>query len=422
MSFNRAESTAECLCVGGVRLAQPLKWEKILWKHVLPFLIMIHIALNPFPHTTAIREISFYSSVALLVFYFFRYRDWSVFITPFTLPMVFFSGWVLISMFWALDVGSSLNDFRAHLLKYVVLFLLLRVFFNSWADLRLLFWVIIVSVLISGFHDAYFFYVIDNKNLFERLLIPNHQLPVGPLGFMAVFAVVLSLYLVRTSKSKWERAALLVCLTGLSFIFISAQMRSLLVALPFVFGALFWDDKKAMTVFLLLFLIGAGLFFAKLRDIDNIATYKDRLTITWMSSLLVKQHPVTGIGFSMETTGNSALIDHEALRSKVPSKIRDNTVEYTSPHNMWLGLAIRLGIVGLILFVAIFIAGVRTCLFPIQKSLNLTLAMRGQLCLSLLLLFSIYGLFNVVFIHFLELLMCLTFAMIASLQNGVVDV
>jgi len=407
------QQAVNALRIGGICLGHPQEWEKILWMKVVPFLILINIALNPFPHTTSIREISYYSGVALLAFYFLRYRDWSAFKTPLTLPVALFTAWAFVGLCWALDVGASFHDIRSHLLKYIVLFLLLTIFFNSRAKVRLLFWVIIVSVMISGFHDMYFFYVVDKNSFLTRMCIPNHQLPVGPLGFMALFASMLAVHLLRIGEFFWGKCASVLCLGGLLLILYVTQMRSLLVALPFIVVALFWDNKKILTAVMLVVVLVFFGFFTKLRSLDNTGSYTDRLTINYMSLLLIKEHPITGIGFSMETPGDSRFVDHEKLMDQVPIAIKNGGVEYTSPHSMWIGLTIQTGVIGLILFLAVWATGIRMCVKLIRDTVSLGNRLVGQLILSAIMLFSVYGVFNVVFMHFLELLMCVSFAVIS---------
>lgn len=412
------QHTAEPFRVGGICFDQPKKWERALWVRVAPFLVLVNIALNPFPHTTSIREVSYYSAVALLIFYFWRYRDWSAIATPFTIPVAVFTGWACVGLFWALDVSASLHDIRAHLLKYIVLFLLLTIFFNSRARIRVLFWTIIVSVLVSGLYDMYFFYVVGKNSFLLRMAIPYHQLPVGPLGFMALFAAMLAVHLWRTGEGLWGKCVLALCLAGILLILFVTQMRSLLFALPLVVIALFWDNKKILALLMLAVVFFSAIFFITLRDPYHSGSYTDRLTINYMSLLLIKENPITGIGFSIETPGNRDLIDHEALRAKVPPKIKNDIVKYNNPHNMWLGIAVRLGVPGFFLFLLIVIAGGRVCLAAMGHEKNRELRLAGQLCLSLLLLFLVYGLFNEVFMHLLEPLLCLVFVIISSLNDG----
>jgi O-antigen ligase len=408
--------TVAHLRVGGICLNQPTRWELIIWERVVPLLVLVNIALNPFPHTTAIREISYYSVVALLIFYFQQYRDWNVLKTPLILPVALFTGWAFFGLFWALDVSASAHDIVFHLLKYIVLFLLLTIFFNSRAKIRLLFWTIIVSVVISGFHDMYFFYVVGKNTFLTRMCIPDHELPVGPLGFMAMFSMVLVVHLLRTGEGFWGKCVLIVCSGGLFLILFVTQMRSLMVALPFVIVSLFWDNKKLLLAVILIVILCLYFFSTKVRSFENEISETDRLTINYMSLLLIKQHPITGIGFSMQTPGNNKLIDHEALRAQVPKKLKNKTVKYNSPHSMWLALAVQLGLVGLSFFIFIIIVGAKMCFVEIRQHNNRELRLTGQLCLCLLFLFSVYGLFNEVFMHFLEALLCILFGMIALLS------
>jgi len=403
------------LRIGGICLDQPAKWERTLWEIVVPFLVLINIALNPFPHTTAIREVSYYLAVALLTFYFFRYRDWSALKTRLTLPVALFTVWAFVGLFWALDVSASFHDIRSHLLKYIVFFLLLTIFFNSRAKIRLLFWTIIISVVISGFYDMYFFYVVGKNSFLTRMCIPYHQLPVGPLGFMALFAIALVVHLWRTGDGFWSKYILTVCFGMLFLILFATQMRSLMIAIPFVIVALIWDNKKLLLAVMLIVIFCLYFFSTQVRSFDNGVSETDRLTINYMSLLLIKEHPIIGIGFSMQTPGNNKLINYEALRVQVPKKFKNETVEYTSPHNMWLGLAVRLGLVGLSFFIFIVIVGAKMCFAGIRQHNNRQIRLTGQLCLCLLVLFSVYGLFNEVFMHLLEALLCLLFAIIAFL-------
>ena len=407
--------TVAPLRVGGIYLDEPAKWERVIWERVVPFLVLINIALNPFPHTTSIREFSYYSSVALLIFYFQRYRDWSALKTPFALPVALFTGWAFIGLFWALDVNSSLHDIRSHLLKYIVLFLLLTIFFNSRVKIRLLFWAIVVSVMVSGFHDMYYFYVVGKNTFLTRMCIIQ-QLPCGPMGLMALIALSLVVHLFRTGEGLWGKCVLAVCFGGLFLILFVTQMRSLMVALPFVILALFWDNKKLLSAVMLIMIFFILIFFTQVRPLDNGIQNADRLTINYMSLLLIKEHPIIGIGFNIDTPGNKEIIDHEALRARVPQKFKTEAVEYTNPHNIWLGMAVRLGLVGLLFFILIVIKGGMICFAGIKKNDNQELRLTGQLCLCLLVLFSIYGLFNEVFMHFLEALLCVLFAIIAWLS------
>lgn len=401
--------------IGGICLGHQTKWEMCIRERVVPFLVLVNIALNPFTHTTAIREISFYSAVALLLFYFYRYRDWRFLKTPLTLPFALFTGWAVIELFWALDISKSFHDIRSHLLKYIVLFLLLTIFFNSRAKIRLLFWTIIISVLISGFYDMYTFYMVGGNSFFTRMCIPNHQLPVGPLGFMALFAIALVVHLWRTGDGFGSKYILTVCFGMLFLILFVTQMRSLIVALPFVIVALFWDNKKLLLAVILIVIFCLYFFLTQVRSFDDKESNSERLALNYMSLLIVKEYPITGTGFSISPP-RKELIDYEALRAQIPQKFRFVPDNYNTHHNSWLGLVARLGLIGLLLSTFIVIRVVRMCFTGIKQHDNREVRLTGQLCLGLIFLFSIYGLFNEVFMHLLELPLSVVFAMIALLS------
>ncbi|MCD6153906.1 MAG: hypothetical protein J7J07_08375, partial [Syntrophobacterales bacterium] len=79
----------------------------------VPILMGIFIFFNPFPHTTAIKEICFYSSFFIvLILIYFKKIDFS-FKSPLTLPFALFTAWVFIGLFFALDKENSIHDFRA---------------------------------------------------------------------------------------------------------------------------------------------------------------------------------------------------------------------------------------------------------------------------------------------------------------------
>ena len=102
-----------------VGLTAESKLFEILNQSVI-VLMGIFIFFNPFPHTTAIQEISFYLSVAIvLVLVVSKKTEFSL-ITPLSLPFKFFVFWAFIGIFFALNKKNTINDFYAHLIKYII--------------------------------------------------------------------------------------------------------------------------------------------------------------------------------------------------------------------------------------------------------------------------------------------------------------
>lgn len=97
----------------------------------IPVLMGIVIFLNPFPFSTALKEICFYGSLFfVLILVFFRKVQFS-FQSPLTIPFVLFVLWVSIGLFFAIDAENSIHDFQTHLLKYIAFYYIVVNFFDS---------------------------------------------------------------------------------------------------------------------------------------------------------------------------------------------------------------------------------------------------------------------------------------------------
>ena len=66
----------------------------------VPVLIGIFIFFNPFPHTTAIQEISFYLSVAMILVLVVSKKAEFSWLTPLSLPFKLFVFWAFIGIFF----------------------------------------------------------------------------------------------------------------------------------------------------------------------------------------------------------------------------------------------------------------------------------------------------------------------------------
>ncbi|MCK4468783.1 MAG: hypothetical protein KAU60_10565 [Desulfobacterales bacterium] len=167
----------------------------------VPILMGIFIFFNPFPHTTAIKEICFYSSFFIvLILIYFKKIDFS-FKSPLTLPFVLFTAWAFIGLFFALDKGNSIHDFHAHLLKYLVLYYILINSFNSRKQLVGLSWMIIVSATIFSIGEIYYFYFMLGNSFSAKLVTGLTEIPVNWVGFITVTAAIFSLHHIITSNN-----------------------------------------------------------------------------------------------------------------------------------------------------------------------------------------------------------------------------
>jgi O-antigen ligase len=82
----------------------------------------------------------------------------------------------------------------------------------------------------------------------------------------------------------------------------------------------------------------------------------ERIGIILMYWEMIKEHPVKGIGFGMELLQKKEFMT--AYYERVPEADRDPGF-HVSPHNVYLDVTVRLGGVGLLLYLGIIFAGLR---------------------------------------------------------------
>ena len=106
----------------------------------------------------------------------------------------------------------------------------------------------------------------------------------------------------------------------------------------------------------------------KERAINVDSFTKDiRIKMNHLTIKVIKDHPITGIGFGMEIYGNKNVLDLEKLNKQLPPEYQQNGGIIAAPHNTILDIAVRTGIVGLALFLYILI----TSLWMLWRTLNL---------------------------------------------------
>ena len=71
-----------------------------------------------------------------------------------------------------------------------------------------------------------------------------------------------------------------------------------------------------------------------------------RIGVNYLAFEVVKDHPITGVGFGMETYRTA--IDLHAYNASVPDKYKEEI--HVDPHNIVGSIAVRTGFVGLALF------------------------------------------------------------------------
>jgi len=316
----------------------------------VPILMGTFIFFTPFPHTTAIKEICFYLSVFIVILLiYFKKIDFS-FRSPFTLPFALFVIWAFIGLFFALDKANSFHDFWAHLLKYLATYYILINFISCRKRLVIFSWIIIISAAIFSIGGLIYFYFIIKFPISTRFGFP-HMMNIDLIGFVTVFATLLSIHQFMLEGILYRKIILLVCLLGTLMATYFTMSRGSLLALFVALIVFFLKRYKLLAIFLIIFsLITVTTVPALKARFSKSAVLNDYRIGTYLRTLeIIKDFPITGIGFGMQTYDNKKFIDLKKYDSRIPSRYQGGFL-IGSPHNSLADIAVRTGLIGFSLF------------------------------------------------------------------------
>jgi O-antigen ligase len=327
----------------------------------VPILLGTFIFFNAIPHTTAIKEISFYLSLAIVIpLILFKKIDFS-FKSPLNIPFSLFVIWAFIGLFFAHNKYNSIHDFYAHLLKYLAVYYMLINFFNTRKGLQILSWIIIASVTIFSIGGIVHFYYLQGHDLLTTR-IDFLGMEINIIGFATLCAIVLILHHFTREKRSYLKYILLISLSLSTIVTLLTRCRGTLLGLIFALFILFFKNKKIVIVFSLFF-ISIALFMPvtnrltlTLNARQSYLLENERFLIWNTYFEMIKDHPITGIGFGMEMWQDQKLWDQYS--AMVPPEWR-YTME--DPHNIFVSTAVRLGVIGLVLYLYILLKFTRMC-------------------------------------------------------------
>jgi O-antigen ligase len=104
----------------------------------------------------------------------------------------------------------------------------------------------------------------------------------------------------------------------------------------------------------------------------------ERIGIVLMYGEMIKEHPVKGIGFGMELLQKKEFMT--PYYERVPEEDRDPGF-HVSPHNFYLDVTVRLGVVGLLLYLGIIFSALRMA-WQSRGSAATSTDKRDSLCLA----------------------------------------
>lgn len=382
---------------------------------LLPYMLGLYIFLNPFPATSP-KEIVFYSMVLLFVSLALFTRERFSFRSPLTIPFVLFAAWALLSVLFALDFRSSLNDFFAHLIKFYLLYYMLINLFNSSQRLETLSWLIILSTAIFAITIALHWYLVLGQPLTSRLGHTYQTYGTVTNGYYTVFGLVLALRQLKFERLPMRKWILWISSLSLGAVSVLSQARSTLLALLVVLIILYLRKLKVMLAVVLFLIVFIAVMPVKER-FTSLAGVTHRAGLLLYTAEIIKDYPVFGIGYSVDTFRDDSRIDRDHYIARLPQQYQNLADPYLWPHNMFFDVAARTGLPGGALFTLFFIVPAVMGLKIVRAAPDETIKSWGVCGLACLSMFFVKGSLEQIFMASAEIIFFSILAMITIAWN-----
>lgn len=381
----------------------------------VPFLIGIYIFFNPFPHTTSIKEICFYLSIFIVfVLLLFKKIEFS-FNTPLTFPFALFVLWAFFSIFFAVDKENSIHDFYSHLIRYIILYFILINFFGSKKYIIVLSRIIIISAITFALFGLFYFYGVMDNDLSMRfgygrgVGFLENKAPGNTMCVVIIFSILLLINEFIRERSLILKLLFTACLIPQFVLVFLTQSRGGLIALFLSISVLMFNKKKkTVLVFLIASMIIVAFFPVKNRLILHNLKNEIRIGMIYTAIEVIKDYPIIGIGFGNLTYGEK--IDLNYYNDRIPEKFKQKSV-VAAPHNIFLNIAVRLGLIGLAIFLYMIFILFKICWDCIKYGKNDFIREWGICITSACIAFIVIGMFEQMFSHMPEVVFFTIFSM-----------
>ncbi|MBI9091603.1 MAG: O-antigen ligase family protein [Desulfobacterium sp.] len=389
----------------------------------IPLLLVSLVALNQFPHTTAIiNMVSAFTVIAVARALYKKSIPFS-YETPLLIPLALFFAWSFIGLFFAINTWDSCRDFFSHFVRYVLFYFVIINVMDSRQKIHCILWTLILSTTLFSLWAMVNFYLIQGYSLSVRLGTSFPEFTTNIAGFASVMAIVFSMAMMKFEDRAWKKIVLIAAIIVLLAVSVLSQSRGTLLALIVSFLVLFATYKRVM-IFTACALI-TTVAFVPLPKRTGEALFQliARTNITAFSIEVAKDYPVWGTGFDinvfhyMQTEMSDKF---QAYKSRVPAEYVDerfaqNTDWPRWPHSFVLSLLVRTGITGLLLFTGILGTVFTISINLVIKGKDFFIKEMGLACLACMVVFVTKALFEPVFVHFVDTLFYLLLAMITIL-------
>ena len=314
-------------------------------------LIAGFIFLNPFPHVTAFKEISFYSAMGLIGLAVLLKKRGFSFDTPLSTAFVCILLWACIGILFAINKPNTIQDIYAHLIKYLAVYFMIVNYFDSREKLNALTWVIILSTSCFCLWSVSNYYFLLGRPFTDQLgILVFKEIPTNIIGIVTVFGILLSLQKLNGKTAGWLRNALLAMVIVMTLTTLLTQTRGAMVALFSALIILSFRNRKIL-IFIIFVTILLSLLPIKSRltpsGIADKLKQDERIGIALNYIEVIKDFPIQGIGFGLQSYADESFM--RIYYNRVDPTLRPGII-YAAPHNFVIDILVRLGIVGLALY------------------------------------------------------------------------
>jgi O-antigen ligase len=377
------------------------------------FLMLLVIFLNPFPHTTFLDQLFFYAAILPMVAMIRNKHNGFYYKTPLLYPLALFFFWAAISVVFALDKPDSAHDLYSHLIRYLILYVIVINLFRTKKRLLLLASCVVLSEFIFAVGGLILYYGILGHDIATRFFLGFEAIATDTIPFGFMLGLFLAVWLFKMCQNRYPRSLLAVVIVVLTFSTIATQSRGAVLALCIAFPVLLWGHKKILCLLMLAVILIIVIGPMQKRIKSNVFKDNARRDLILYSIEVIKDYPVLGTGFSIDTFRNPEFIDKGTYRSQITQKHKKN--RFDRPHNMFLSMATRTGLVGMALYAGLFALCIFLCCRLILYGKNIFIQSLSRCCLALLTMFLVNGVLQVMTTHFIDMIQFIIFALVTIL-------
>lgn len=351
-------------------------------------LMLLFFFLSPFTQDTSIKEFCFYISATFFLVTACYRKPWIVLQTPLTIAFTLFLFWAIAGIPTALNKPNTIHDIFAHWIKYVILYYLFVNYFQRTGEfLRLATLIVITGCVYSVWYICIYYFFLGHS-WSERLVLYPYR------DFLFTFTSMVAIGLIQHHKSLIHRLLTSVALLSILAAAILSQCRNVVLAIAV--GSLIYmlKYKKPALGLILVVILSVAAFpaFRGRLEWENLVK-NERISTNLITFEIIKDYPLFGIGFGMQTYGYKEFIDLRAYYQKIPERLRHSLI-LASPHNLLMDVTVRTGIFGVLLFLYIYWCEVKMLYIMFRRSRNTEIkrwAMALAACFAAFLVQSQFG-------------------------------